>query len=68
MDRTSITCTDTETTVGADVLSQSDRRMEIAVDGTDFKLRMFKNTPADKLYVGNMGGLEFTSTGEEDDL
>lgn len=64
MDRTTVTCTDTDSIVGADILSQTDKRLEVAVDGTDFKLSMFKRTPSEKLYIGNLGGLEFTSTGD----
>lgn len=64
MDRTTVTCTDTESVVGADILSQSDKRLKVAVDGTAFTLTMFKKTRSNKLYVGNMGGLEFTSTGD----
>lgn len=64
MDRTKVTCIDTGTTIGADILSRTDRRLEVAVDGTAFKLKLSKRTPSDKLYVGHMSALEFTSTGD----
>lgn len=64
MDRTTITCTDTGNTVGADILDRSSRRLKVAVDGTQTSLTLTKNDPYDRLYIGTMAGFEFTSTGD----
>lgn len=64
MDRTTVTCTDTSNTVGADILNKSDRRLEVALDGTTIKLVLTKKTPQDKLYVGSKNRLEFISSGK----
>lgn len=62
--RTTVTRTDNDINVGADILSKSDRRLEAVVDGTNMKLVLTKSTPHQKHYVGNLHGIEFTSTGE----
>lgn len=62
--RTTVIRTDNDAAAGADVLSKSDRRLEVALDGTSFKLVLSKNTPHQRHYVGNLHGIEFTSTGE----
>jgi|TARA_Y100000310_G_scaffold320965_1_gene377974 hypothetical protein len=64
MDIVKITCTDTDKTLNGDVLRKSDRFIEVVVEGTGAKLRLSKKTPHDKLYIGRLAGLEFTSTGE----
>jgi len=64
MNRTTITCTDTDVAHGADILEKSDKRMKVAIEGTNVAISLFKNDPNDKVYVGNFGGLEFTSTGD----
>ena len=64
MQRTQVTCIDTEKTLDADILKKSSKLLEVAVDGSNLKLKLTKNTPDEKIYVGRMSGLEFTSTGE----
>ncbi|KKN24849.1 hypothetical protein LCGC14_0890890 [marine sediment metagenome] len=63
MDRTTVTCTDTNQTMGADILNKSDRRLTVAVDGTEMSIALTKRDPYDKYYVGTAAGFEFTSTG-----
>jgi len=60
MDRINITCTDTGKTVGADVLSRSNNRLEVAVDGSKMKITLHRNK-ATKPYVGTVGKMEFTA-------
>lgn len=65
MKRTTVTCTDTDGSVGADILSRSDRTLKVALDGTSLTLVLKKRDPSHRYYVGSRNGLEFTSTGEE---
>jgi hypothetical protein len=64
MKKTKVTCIDTEKTLDADILKKSSKLLEVAVDGSNLKLKLTKNTPDEKIYIGRMSGLEFTSTGE----
>jgi len=64
MDKTTITCTDTGVSHGADILEESDRRLKVAIEGTQVAITLSKQNPNDKVYVGRYSGLEFTSTGE----
>lgn len=64
MDRTEVTCTDTDTTVGADILSKSDRVLKVVADGSTMSITLYKKTPTSTLYIGSVAGMEFTSTGE----
>lgn len=64
MNKTIITCTETEVTHGADILEKTDRRMKVAIKGTEVAISLFKNDPYDAVYIGNFGGLEFTSKGD----
>lgn len=64
MDRTTVTCTDTDMVVGADILDKTSRRLKVAVDGTQTSLTMTKSDPNKRLYIGTMAGFEFTSTGD----
>lgn len=64
MDRTTVTCTNTDQTVGADILEKSGRRLKIAVDGTKSSMLLTKKDPNDRYYVGTLAGFEFTSTGD----
>ncbi len=64
MDRTTVTCTDTDKVVGADILDKSDRYLKVVVDGSELSLVLRKNDPYDRLYVGTQAGFEFTSTGD----
>lgn len=62
-EKTTVTCTDTDKTVGADILAKSDRQLKVALDETDITITLFKQTPTQRLYVGKKLGLEFTSAG-----
>jgi len=64
MQSTTVTCTDTEKTLSADILKKSDKFLEVVVEGSNIKLKLTKKTPDEKIYIGRMSGLEFTSTGE----
>ena len=64
MDRTTVIRTDNDVAVSADILNRSDRRLEVVLAGSDLKLVLTKNTPHQRVYVGNAGGMEFTSTGD----
>jgi len=64
MDRISVTCTDTESTVKADVLEKSDRHIKVALDGSTIAVELYKDTPTARVYIGYMFGMEFTTTGE----
>ena len=64
MDRTTITCTDTDMVVGADILDKSDRYLKVVADGSELSIVLRKNDPYDRFYVGTQAGFEFTSTGD----
>ncbi len=64
MDKTIITCTNTEVKHGADILSKHGRYMKVAIEGTDVTIKLTKAVPTDKHYVGHYSGLEFISTGD----
>ena len=64
LDRTEIFCVDNGQTALADILHKNDRRLEVAIIGTNTPIVLFKKTPVDKVYLGRYAGLEFTSTGE----
>ena len=64
MELVQITCTDNNKTLKASVMKKSDRFLEVVVEGTNTKVILSKKTPVDKVYIGRMAGLEFTSTGE----
>lgn len=64
MDRTTVTCIDSDITVGADVLDKSDRFLKVAMDGTTTAIELYKDTPNDRVYIGYMFGMEFTSEGD----
>lgn len=63
MDRTEVTCIDSDITVEADVLDKNDRYLKVAMDGTTTAIELYKNTPTARVYVGYMFGMEFTSEG-----
>jgi hypothetical protein len=64
MKKTKVTCIDTEKTLDADILKKSSKLLEVAVEGSNLKLKLTKKTPDEKIYIGQLSGLEFTSTGE----
>lgn len=64
MDRTTVTCIDSDITVEADVLDKSDRYLKVAMDGTTTAIELYKDTPNARIYIGYMFGMEFTSEGD----
>ena len=63
MDIVKLTCTENDRTLDASVLKKSDKFLEVVVEGTNSKVTLSKKTPADRVYIGKMAGLEFVSTG-----
>ena len=64
MDRTTVTCTDTDVTVKADVLTRSDRFIKVVLDGSNEPIELYKDTPTARVYVGHIFGMEVTSEGD----
>ena len=62
MERCNVTNTNTGKTIGADILSRSDKQIKVALDGTKFSLMLYRSDVR-RPYVGNMSGMEFTSNG-----
>lgn len=62
MDTVTITSTDTEKSVKADVIQRSEKRLVVSPKGTDLRLTL---TRADtrRPYIGFMHGVEFLSKG-----
>ena len=63
MRRTLVKCIDNGKEVGADILEQSDKRLKVALDGTKMAITLSKRTSSDRIYIGSIHGLEFSSTG-----
>ncbi len=63
MELVKLTCTENNRTLDASVLKKSDRFLEVAVEGTDTKVTLTKQSVGERVYVGQMAGLEFISTG-----
>ena len=59
----SIINTKNDQVVMADVLKGNDKSMTVALHGTTTKLTLVR-TDTNKVFVGNLHGMEFTSTGE----
>lgn len=53
----------TDAEVGADILSQSDRVLKVALDNTTISLTLHKKRLTDEWYVGQVHGMEFKSRG-----
>ena len=64
MNKTEIYCIDNGRTATADILNKSDKRLQVAIEGSNSPITLFKKTPVDKVYSGRFAGLEFTSTGD----
>ena len=62
--RTKVMNTETEIEIGADILHKTDTFLKVALDGTNMSVMLYKNAPSDRVYVGQRGPLELTSTGE----
>lgn len=57
-----ISCLETGKSVKADILSQSDKSIRVALQGTDIVLNMSRSDTR-KPYVGSRLGMEFTTNG-----
>ncbi len=66
MDRTTVIMIkdDSDESVGADVLERSDKRIKIALDGSDITLILTRNRAQDKWYTAIKFGMTFQTTGE----
>ena len=64
MNRTTVTCTDSENIVEADILDKSDRYLKVVIDGSNEPIELYKDTPTARVYVGYLFGMEFTSEGD----
>ncbi len=64
MDKTTVTSTDSDLTVEADILNKSDRHLKVVIDGSNEPIDLYKDTPSARIYVGYLFGMEFTSTGD----
>ena len=63
MHQCSVYCVNTETDATADILERSDKRIKVALVGTDLTItltRLDNRSP----YVGHMGSMEFETFGE----
>ena len=62
-----VTCSNTGTTVDADVIHKTQRNIKVALGtgNSSFTLILSKEQPNSKYYVGNKFGMEFTTTGKE---
>ena len=63
MDRTLVTCTETDNVVEADILNKSSRYLKVVIDGSNEPIELYKDTPNARIYVGYLFGMEFTSEG-----
>lgn len=66
MDRTTVIMIkdDSDESVGADVLERSDKRIKVALDGSDITLILTRNRAQDKWYTAIKFGMTFQTTGE----
>ncbi len=62
MDRVKVTNTNNGKDADADVLQRSDKRLRVALVGTNITINMTRSDTR-RPYVGSMNGLEFTSNG-----
>ena len=58
-----VTNTNTGKVAKADVLQHSDKALKVVLVGTTLTI-FLKRTDVNKVYIGNVGAMEFTSTGE----
>ncbi len=58
MEKVEITCTNNGKTKMADVLSRNDKRIKVAVEGTQITIEMGRED-VNKPYIGHTAGLEF---------
>lgn len=64
MMRTKVTNSLNSKVFGADILEKNSSHLKVIIDGTDEVIRMKKDTPTDKIYVGRIKNVEFYSSGE----
>lgn len=62
-DQVYVTNTNSGKAIKADVLEHSDKAMKVALVGTTMSL-FLKRTDVSKPYIGIVGSMEFTTTGE----
>jgi len=62
MKQCDVTATQTGRTVRADIMSQTDKSIKVALVGTNITL-VLSRTDVRRPYVGNKNGLEFTTKG-----
>lgn len=57
-----VSSTTNSTKVQADILEKSDKRIKVALQGTNITLVMTRSDPR-RHYVGSMAGVEFSTAG-----
>ena len=63
MEKCSVYCINTEKDAVADILERTEKRLKVAMSGTDMTIILTRQDPRQP-YVGFMGGLEFETFGE----
>jgi hypothetical protein len=63
MEQCSVYCINTEKDAVADILERTEKRLKVAMSGTDMTIILTRQDPRQP-YVGFMGGLEFETFGE----
>jgi hypothetical protein len=66
MEKCSIYCVNTEKDAVADILSKSDKRLKVVIEGTDLTIILQRNDVRSP-YIGYEQGLEFESFGDMDE-
>ena len=62
METCSVTSTNTNKTVKADILKRSDKSIRVVLHGTNIAFSMLR-TDTRRPYVGYLNGMEFTTNG-----
>jgi len=63
MEQCSVYCVNTETDAVADILECNDKRIKVAMEGTDITITMMRDDTRSP-YVGFLGNMEFETFGE----
>jgi hypothetical protein len=63
MEQCNIYCVNTENDALGDILERSDKRIKVALVGTDMTIVLTRRVTSQP-YVGHMSGLEFETFGE----
>ena len=66
MEQCSVYCVNTEKDAVADILERNDKRIKVAMVGTDFTI-VLTRTDNRSPYVGFVGSLEFETFGDMDE-